>query len=56
MMQLALLSLLTGMLVGALFIFVKLPVPAPPTIAGVAGIFGIFLGAELAKKILSMLG
>lgn len=55
-MKLTVLSMLTGMLVGGLFVFIKLPVPAPPSIAGVAGIFGIFIGAEIAKIILEMLG
>ena len=43
-MQTVLLALLTGSLVGVLFSWVKLPLPAPPALAGVAGIFGIYLG------------
>lgn len=39
-----LLSLITGLAVGALFALLKLPIPAPPTLAGVAGILGLFLG------------
>jgi XapX domain-containing protein len=41
------LSLLTGLAVGALFALLKLPIPAPPTLAGVAGILGLFLGPLL---------
>ncbi|ACL70556.1 XapX domain-containing protein [Halothermothrix orenii] len=51
-MKEVLLSLLSGMIVGALFSFVKLPIPAPPNLAGVAGIIGIFLGFTLVKNIL----
>lgn len=38
------LSVLTGAVVGGLFAYLGVPVPAPPTLAGVAGIVGIFLG------------
>ncbi|MFB6104962.1 MAG: XapX domain-containing protein [Halobacteriaceae archaeon] len=41
------LSLLTGLLVGGLFAFFKVPIPAPPNLAGVMGIVGIFLGYRL---------
>jgi XapX domain-containing protein len=43
-MKLIIMSLLSGAACGALFGFFRLPVPAPPTLAGVCGIFGIFLG------------
>jgi len=45
------LALGTGALVGMLFAFLKLPVPAPPTLAGLAGIVGIFLGYIAAIKL-----
>jgi len=44
-------SLGTGFIVGAIFAIVKLPVPAPAVIEGVAGILGITLGYLLIKKI-----
>ena len=44
------LSLGTGMAVGLLFAAVRLPVPTPPTVAGVAGIVGLFLGYAAAIK------
>ncbi|MDA8234583.1 MAG: DUF1427 family protein [Clostridia bacterium] len=43
-------SLATGLLVGVLFSVLKLPVPAPQTLAGVAGIFGLFIGYWLAQR------
>jgi XapX domain-containing protein len=39
-----LLALLAGMILGAIFTAIKLPLPAPPTLAGIMGIVGIFLG------------
>ena len=45
------LSLLTGTLVGAIFQILRLPVPAPPVLAGVAGIFGIWLGAWIVRRL-----
>lgn len=41
----------TGLLAGMLFAYLKLPVPAPPTLAGLAGVVGLFLGYMLAVKI-----
>ncbi|HAT20494.1 MAG: DUF1427 family protein [Verrucomicrobiota bacterium] len=41
-----LLALAVGMIVGILFSACKLPLPAPPAIAGVVGIVGIYLGAQ----------
>jgi XapX domain-containing protein len=45
-----LLSLGTGIVVGVLFAALRLPVPAPATLAGVAGILGLFLGYMAAVK------
>ena len=39
-----LLALVTGTFVGIIFSVLKLPLPAPPVISGVAGIVGIYLG------------
>lgn len=39
-----LLALGTGALVGIIFSVLKLPLPAPPVISGIAGIVGIYLG------------
>lgn len=40
----AVLALLTGFITGAVFSFAGVPIPAPPSIAGVLGIIGIYLG------------
>lgn len=45
--QLTILALLTGLLTGALFRFLNVPIPAPPELPGVMGIVGIFLGYKL---------
>lgn len=37
-------ALCTGFLAGATFAAVGVPIPAPPTISGVLGIVGIYLG------------
>lgn len=44
------LPLLTGLVVGALFAVIDLPIPAPPEIAGVMGIAGIYAGFQLVKN------
>lgn len=37
-------ALFAGLILGVVFTLMKLPIPAPPTLAGVAGIVGVFLG------------
>lgn len=44
-----LLSTATGVLVGVVFSFLKFPIPAPPSLAGVMGVVGIFLGYMLTQ-------
>lgn len=46
-MTLALASLGTGLIVGLIFTAFKLPLPAPPVIEGIIGIFGIWAGSQL---------
>ncbi|MFB6202171.1 MAG: XapX domain-containing protein [Halorhabdus sp.] len=41
------LATLTGLLTGILFGFFDVPIPAPPSLAGVMGIVGIFVGYRL---------
>lgn len=45
--QLTVLALLTGLLTGALFRFLNVPIPAPPELPGVMGIVGIFVGYKV---------
>ena len=50
-----LLALLAGFIVGILFSAIKLPLPAPPMLAGVMGIVGIFLGGAAWKMLVDKL-
>ncbi|WP_066176063.1 XapX domain-containing protein [Bacillus marinisedimentorum] len=50
-----LLALLTGLIVGFIFALFKLPIPAPPAIAGVAGIVGIYIGFKVYLWIAPMI-
>ncbi|ADL42872.1 XapX domain protein [Caldicellulosiruptor obsidiansis OB47] len=54
-MKVVFLSLITGFIVGAIFKLLKLPIPAPNALAGIMGIFGIFLGAVFVEQILKLL-
>ena len=45
----ALLALLTGFIAGAAFAFVGVPIPAPPELAGLLGIVGIYLGFKTVQ-------
>ncbi|WP_027364421.1 XapX domain-containing protein [Desulfotruncus alcoholivorax] len=49
-MREVIMTTLAGFLIGVLFAKLKLPVPAPPTLAGVMGIVGLFLGYVAAAK------
>lgn len=46
------LSTVTGFACGAVFSIFKLPVPAPPVLAGVMGIVGLWLGYGLVGRAL----
>jgi XapX domain-containing protein len=46
------LSILTGAGAGVVFALFKLPVPAPPVFAGVAGIIGLWGGYALVSRFL----
>jgi XapX domain-containing protein len=47
---LAVLAFLTGTLTGAAFAFLEVPIPAPPNVAGVLGIVGIYVGFKLVER------
>jgi len=46
------LALIAGAVMGFLFALMRLPIPAPPTLAGVLGIIGIAVGYYLAGKVI----
>jgi len=46
------LSLLTGLILGTAFRLLRLPLPAPTALAGVAGVVGIYLGGLIIDKLL----
>jgi len=41
------LALVAGIIVGMLFKFLKLPIPAPPVFSAVVGVFGVYFGGVL---------
>jgi XapX domain-containing protein len=44
-----LLSLVTGAVFGAAFTWLKFPLPAPSTAAGVAGVVGVYVGMVIVS-------
>ncbi|PXW90940.1 XapX domain-containing protein [Streptohalobacillus salinus] len=50
-MKEVILALISGMLVGILFKFLKLPLPAPPVFSAVVGVFGVYFGGVVAEYI-----
>jgi len=46
-----LMALVTGMVVGIIFSFMKLPMPAPPVLSGIVGIFGIYAGSIAYQRL-----
>lgn len=53
MIKEVILSILTGFGAGAVFSLFKLPVPAPPVFAGVAGIVGLWAGYSIVTKLMA---
>lgn len=45
------LALIAGLIVGMLFKFLKLPIPAPPVFSAVVGVFGVYFGGVLIEWI-----
>lgn len=41
------LSTVTGLGIGAIFAFLKLPIPAPQAFSGIMAIFGVYAGFKL---------
>ncbi len=48
-MKEVILALISGMIVGILFKFLKLPLPAPPVFSAVVGVFGVYFGGVVAE-------
>lgn len=44
-----LLALVTGMFTGGVFKALQVPIPAPPNLAGIMGIVGLFLGYKIVS-------
>jgi len=51
-MREVLLALIAGVIVGIVFKFIKLPLPAPPVLPGVIGIVGVYLGGVAGSWIM----
>lgn len=49
------LALIAGLIVGILFKFMKLPLPAPPVFSAVVGVFGVYFGGLVAEWITKMI-
>lgn len=45
----AILALAGGLVVGVIFSVAKLPLPAPPTLPGILGAVGMFIGYQLLR-------
>ena len=48
-MTTALIALATGLVVGALFAWLRLPIPAPASLPGIVGAVGCFLGSVIVQ-------
>ena len=46
-----LLALVTGVVAGAVFAALEVPIPAPPHVAGVVGIVGLYLGFRAVEAL-----
>ncbi len=53
-MQIMLIALLVGIMIGVLFKSLKLPVPVPHDFAGIVGLIGIFAGSALVDVIIKI--
>ena len=53
-MKVVILAIITGFIVGFIFAVFRLPIPAPPALAGIMGIVGIYLGFKAYELLLPM--
>jgi XapX domain len=55
-MAVMLIALVVGVVIGAIFKALKLPVPVPHDFAGIVGVMGMFLGSALIDLISNWVG
>ena len=48
-LKISILALITGIVAGAVFTLLKLPLPAPPALPGILGIVGIYIGMKIIE-------
>ncbi|WP_312475958.1 DUF1427 family protein [Neobacillus sp.] len=53
-MKEVIMALFAGLIVGMLFKFLKLPLPAPPVFSAVVGVFGVYLGGVVLDWIMKL--
>ncbi|PFO04231.1 XapX domain protein [Bacillus sp. AFS076308] len=53
-MKEVILALIAGLIVGMLFRFLKLPLPAPPVFSAVIGVFGVYFGGVVLDWIMKL--
>jgi XapX domain-containing protein len=54
-MKEVLLALVAGLVVGILFKFLKLPLPAPPVFSAVVGVFGVYFGGVIVEWVVKLI-
>lgn len=55
-MTVMLIALAVGIVIGAIFKALKLPVPVPHDFAGIVGVMGMFIGSALIDVVYQWLG
>lgn len=51
MVKEAILAMIAGIIIGVVFKLIKLPLPAPPVLAGVLGVAGVYIGGKIIELI-----
>lgn len=51
LMKEILMSMVVGAVIGFVFKMINLPLPAPPALAGVTGILGVYMGGKIFEYI-----
>ncbi|GGF36118.1 hypothetical protein GCM10010954_38870 [Halobacillus andaensis] len=51
MVKEAILALVAGIFIGVVFKLIKLPLPAPPVLAGVLGVAGVYIGGKIIEML-----